>query len=84
MKTRNALLVTAAAGALLLLAGCGGSGTMATPVAVAPAIEAATTTEVLVIARAPSESAEPLRVGSTAITLAAQSDENSDPLPVGG
>ena len=84
MKSRNVLMATGMAGAVLLLAGCGGNGTMATPVAVAPAIEAATTTAVLVIARAPSESAEPLRVGSTAITLAAQSDESSDPLPVGG
>ena len=86
------IMLRGSAGLLLvgmLLSGCGG-GSSAGPVAQTPmpmpapaptAIAGQTPAGVLTLAKAPTETDDPLAVGTDAIATADLNDEMSDPLP---
>ena len=86
MTNRTNILVGVAAVATgLLLPACGGSDmktASAPPPTAQTQIKDSTPTDVLALAKASSETSDPLTVSTDALAASALDDETSDPIPV--
>ncbi len=89
MKTRNRVVIAVAAGMCVVLCACGGGGsngsTAMTPTPTPPSpppTDAYSVEVVAELARAQSETNEPLAVNSGAVSLYPTDDQTSDPITV--